>query len=1326
MWARLDNPGGLLNYRSPSGCALHCVIISWDGMFAAASLIANALRPAVAHLDVIYSNHAETVEVGRGHWHAVPQSWYFGAKFRKALDLFEAEPRTTHLLIVSADADNDDWASLARRGAEVMGKDPRIGIWAPDLDETPWPTDLVATSAPQADGCIDVLQTDGVVWAISRRVATALSALSYSGNNLGWGIDWAAIRIAHRAKLRICRDLTCAIRHPQTRGYKSAVAEREMYIFLRQFLPSDQNWIRQARARLQGPGARVIRRTHLSGLEGSMKFISQLTKQIRIAEVQCLDGEVFIGTNGPIDGTNIYVASGDHQIAFDRISDPVASGRIAKLLPLDLSPLEGGIEKSMNGHGDWQVETWDSLRIAFPPGSLDHRISVPLTLPIEIGENVNPKRFTACLAVHRGRGNLVLRILSHEGHDLHRVEVPYAIQFSGGSTVEGYQQVEIAVPETPPGSVLQIELSYLGAAEISPNDPYVFFFTDPRLETIKPRDLCASRSVAKRLHPVAAAYWYCATLPKQMLASGRAFRLCSPSVSDQPLFPPNLSEIDLSKDYGDLLELNCSRGFSGVMWIDGKPAFPVSLPAGQSALRIPPRFLIGRQARLELRDHAGMQILWQDWSMLKCQMSGLDFLKIESRPPFSSNLFPQSSHRYKALRAHCAAGSPAELLAQLNTAIEALEAGHDALKLKPLSFPKVEDPDVSVIIPAHNKVKVTYAGLCALLLAWNRASMEVIVVDDASTDETATLEHLVEGITVLRNETPQRFIKACNAGVSVARGTYVALLNNDTEPTTGWLDGLIDAFQRFDRVGLVGSRLLYPDGRQQEAGGIVWGNGDPWNYGRLENPAEPRFSYARQADYLSGAALMTTRAVWDQVGGLSNYLQPMYFEDTDLAFKVREAGFTTWYVPSSVVYHYEGLSSGTDTTSGFKRYQEVNRPKFKRRWAKAFTGSSKPGTATDLEKDRGIVGRILFVDVSTPRPDRDAGSYAALQEIRLIQSLGYKVTFLPENLAWMGSYTEELQKMGVEMVFAPFVRSIEEFLEARADEFDAFYVTRYHVMQNVAPIIRSRVPDARIIMNNADLHYLRLLRHSMVDGDPAKIDAAREVRDHEVAAMRSASLVLSYSVTEHAVIDAISEGSAKVMTCPWVLDLPDTVVSRDGRSGLSFLGSFQHHPNVEGIDWFLREVMGPLATTRPDLVLSIYGSRMPDRIKEGETGTVRPIGYIENAAEAYDKHLIFVAPLLSGAGIKGKVLNALARGTPCVLSPVAAEGTGLRDGEDCLIADRPEDWAEAIARLHDDPALWQRIADNARAYAARTYSFERGRQLMRAALEAVELFGARE
>ena len=446
--------------------------------------------------------------------------------------------------------------------------------------------------------------------------------------------------------------------------------------------------------------------------------------------------------------------------------------------------------------------------------------------------------------------------------------------------------------------------------------------------------------------------------------------------------------------------------------------------------------------------------------------------------------------------------------------------------------------------------------------------------------------------------------------------------------------------------------------------------------------------------------MLTTRAIWDAVGGLSSYLEPMYFEDTDFAFKVREAGYQTWYVPSSVVYHYEGMTSGTSTASGFKRFQEVNRPKFKRRWARAFTGFGPEGVKPDLEKDRGIFGRVLFIDYSTPRPDIDAGSYAAVQEIRLVQSLGYKVTFLPENLAHLGRYTHDLEKLGVEMIVAPFVLSVPEFLERRGAEFDAVYITRYHVAENTLPAIRAanpraRVilnnadlpclraeekgaeipaeipltsdalplgrlrivgksirpsaaevaanPRARVILNNADLHFLRELRLALAEGSAAQLAAVEEVRRRELEAMRKVDLVLSYSDVEHAVIQSHTDGAVKVMRCPWVVEPAADVPPFEDRAGLSFLGSFRHTPNAEAAAWFAERVMRPLAEDRPDIVLHLYGSAMTDAVRALAADNIRAEGFVERVEDAYDGHRIFVAPLLSGAGIKGKVLTALAR-----------------------------------------------------------------------------------
>ena len=975
---------------------------------------------------------------------------------------------------------------------------------------------------------------------------------------------------------------------------------------------------------------------------------------------------------------------------------------------------------SINLLEDWFVygATTAQIRIDAQEKDFDILVSKPFQLSINGRRSV----FEVNLACHRAVADLRLTCRDcNSGKDT-VLSVPFDGNCIGGKTEDLYQRVTLDLPCFEGETIMILQIAYRSIKQSHNDVPPYFFVGQPRVSVGESGSLITARSVFGRM--VGDGIRLEADLPGPRFGSGDIIHFAY-GATKIPVFMGLSHEVYCDSNYGHMMEMRASKPGQFVLWINGEPAMPLELGPIATAMRIPSSYLVGDHALLQMFDPSGNQLFWSDWCLLPRILTPSEVLLRDSQKPFPTELFAQSQHRNRALRSHVAVGSPPETLNQLGQILDSLEAGHEYVKLRPLAFPDVANPMVSIVIPAHNKVNVTYACLSALLLAHNNASFEVILVDDASTDETTNIEDFVAGIKVVRNDEPQRFIRACNAGAAVARGKYVVLLNNDTEPTVGWLDELIAAFGRFDNVGLVGSKLLYPDGKLQDAGGIVWGSGNPWNYGMGQNPWEPRFCYARQADYLSGAAMMTTREIWDELGGLSSYLEPMYFEDTDFAFKVRNAGYSTWFVPSSIVYHYEGLTSGTDTSSGFKRYQEINRPAFKRMWAKAYADGGKEGLAPDLAKDRNIVGRVLFIDVSTPLPDRDAGSYAAVQEIRLVQSLGYKVTFMPENLAHLGSRTTDLEKMGVEMIVAPFYRSIDEFLRDRCSEFDVVYVTRYHVVNNVVQKIREAAPQARIIMNNADLHFLRALRSALATNDTENLAKVPDIRREELEAMSKVDLVLSYNEVEHSVIQSHTDVALKIMKCPWVVECPEAVPVRELRAGMSFLGSFNHYPNVEGVEWFAKEVM-PLFETGPSAVrLSIYGSGMDNaKVKKLKSEIIDPVGFVEDAADAYDRHLVFVAPLLSGAGIKGKVLAALARGTPCVLSPMAAEGIGLRDGVDCIIAEKPADWHRAVMALIDDADFWASIAKNGRSLAKSQFSFGRAREQMRKAFEAVDMFGA--
>ena len=663
---------------------------------------------------------------------------------------------------------------------------------------------------------------------------------------------------------------------------------------------------------------------------------------------------------------------------------------------------------------------------------------------------------------------------------------------------------------------------------------------------------------------------------------------------------------------------------------------------------------------------------------------------------------------------------PAGTLARLGRIDEVSVDAVSSLDLwPPLQLPAVEAPQVSIVIPVHDQFHLTYQCLVSLILGAGRTSFEVLVVDDRSNDATREIESRVANLRVVRNEQNLGFLRSCMRAAEEARGDYLLFLNNDTEVEHGWLDELHGVFERFEGVGAVGAKLVYPDGRLQDAGGIVWDSGTPWNVGHGRDPDDPEFNYVRDVDYLTGAALMVERGAWERVGGFTDAYAPAYYEDTDLAFKLRAAGYRTLYCPQAKVVHYEGRSNGTSLEEGIKQYQVVNATRFKDTWRDAFVGRGAEGVDLRRNKDRERGLRVLVIDHEYPRLGRDAGSYAALQEMKLLTGLGCKVTFLPRNLFRAGTHVDALQRLGIECVYSPWHRSVEGFLESRGREFDVVYVTRYAVAEDVLDVVR-RTSEAKIVFNNADLHFLRELRGALERGD-SDLSGPRRTRERELAVMGAVDAVLSYNDVEQAIIASHLMRDDHVFTCPWVLEADASSVPFEEREGIAFLGGFGHPPNREAMDWFIERVMPLLRAARPSLELHVWGSQLPaDAGWERRDGVVVR-GYARSLDEVFDSCRVFVAPLRSGAGIKGKVLDSLARGVPTVLSPVAAEGTGLVDGLSTLVASSPESWVESILSLVDDAGLWHALSAASLELRDTRYSREHGIARMREVFDALGL-----
>lgn len=237
------------------------------------------------------------------------------------------------------------------------------------------------------------------------------------------------------------------------------------------------------------------------------------------------------------------------------------------------------------------------------------------------------------------------------------------------------------------------------------------------------------------------------------------------------------------------------------------------------------------------------------------------------------------------------------------------------------------------------------------------------------------------------------------------------------------------------------------------------------------------------------------------------------------------------------------------------------------------------------------------------------------------------------------------------------------------------------------------------------------------------MQVALRTREAELSVMKEVDATLSYTDVEAAVILSHNLGSTRVLRCPWVVEKPGYIPGYGARKGIAFLGSFIHHPNVEAVQFFVAQVMPLLRPRLPGVTLHIYGSNTPDNLVGIPTPDVVVEGWIHDVGQVYDRCRVFIAPLQSGAGIKGKVIGALARGVPSVLSSIAAEGIRATDGSEIAIAESPGEWVEAVADLYENEARWTRMSLRAHELAMAEFSFERGVEVMRKAVAAVGIYG---
>lgn len=629
-----------------------------------------------------------------------------------------------------------------------------------------------------------------------------------------------------------------------------------------------------------------------------------------------------------------------------------------------------------------------------------------------------------------------------------------------------------------------------------------------------------------------------------------------------------------------------------------------------------------------------------------------------------------------------------------------------------IMLPDTATPRVSVIIPMYNQVDYTLDCIYSVFVNSSGSDYEIIVADDNSPDNTSGITRYFEHVRVTRNEVNLGFLKNCNNAAKQARGEYLVFLNNDTQVQKGWMEELLNVFHHFDKAGLVGSKLVYPDGRLQEAGGIIWQDGSGWNYGNQDDPTKPEYNYVKEADYISGASVMIPRKLWDELGGFDEAFSPAYCEDSDLCFRVRQHGYKVFYQPFSVAVHFEGVTHGTNVNQGVKHYQVVNQKKLVERWKDELAKKSPNAVNVFSERDRTTGKKhVLIVDHYLPEVDKDAGSRTISNFIDCLLELGYSVKFLGENQNSSPHYLKQYQEKGIEVLYGAdfnfFDQSWKKYLKDHMHLFDAFLLSRSSVCMPVLSFLRGNIYKGKIIYYGHDLGFLRLEKEAALKNDDNIRILARKIKADEDYMYQNVDYALVISQEETDYLSKYVATPLKYIP-PYFFEVKDDTPAFDKREGLFFIGGFNHPPNREAMKWFLDEVYAPLH--EQGISFTIAGSLMPDFIYDYRKKYSRlvvkrdvPSGELE---QLYAGTRVVVVPLLSGAGVKGKVIEAMAKGVPVVGTGIAFEG--MPKGDDFAYAgvDSPSDMVAAILRVYNSREDWDKYAAFGKGYIQKYYNRE--------------------
>lgn len=537
-----------------------------------------------------------------------------------------------------------------------------------------------------------------------------------------------------------------------------------------------------------------------------------------------------------------------------------------------------------------------------------------------------------------------------------------------------------------------------------------------------------------------------------------------------------------------------------------------------------------------------------------------------------------------------------------------------------------------------------------------------------------------------------------NYAARYAQGKYLVFLNDDTVTQRGWLEALVAVAERDEMIGAVASRILFLDGRLQEAGAIVWSDGSCYPLGRGQAIGSLAYTYARDVEHASANGMLMQRSAFERARGFDDQFFPAYYEDVDLCLTLRHRlGARVVYEPRSVIYHYESATANRDPD--FRSFLfERHRRLFCKKWERelAYYPAAEPESALAVERAvlraRGNPARILVLDDRVPHIGLGSGFGRTQDMLNELSAAGYAIDFVPTNHRYAPP-ENALGHLGIDIVEEP----LWDHLARPEKRYDLVIISRPHNFSAYYRAIRGAMPHTPVIYDAEALYHRRLFLQARLDLDSARLDGllkqAEDMQDEEIEIVRSADLVVAISDTEVDWLKSVNQHAPVTFMRPLASNIQMQPMNLVQRVGAVFVAGWlagEQSPNVGALQWYAKYVLPLIREALPGFVTYVSGANPPLSVQCLESRDLALMGFVESIESLYLSARVAIAPLLAGAGVKIKTIEAMQYGLPVVATSVGAEGLALADQVDIDIADDPKEFAARVIAIATDDDLWRR------------------------------------